>query len=276
MSRRIEDLDQKIQPLVKKLIDEFNKDSDWRAFITDGFRTSEEQDYIYASGRTRPGPILTNTRDSNHEKGLAIDIAFQKDGKLSYAQSHYDKLVPIAKKLGFTWGGDWKFVDKPHFEKLDIITEQPIAVPMDIRLELLDNAGIKTEGDTREVLGHHKDFSNLEKTNNELQSKYDELVKIHESVKQDFTLELAEVESKHKALREFLVRLAKATGATQNIEDVEAKVGTLVKDNDNCQTKLKAIEDNRPITKHPLDGVGKLLEELVKLLIKRFKNGKRK
>ena len=158
-------------------------------------------------------------------------------------------------------------------KEVDIITPEPIAQPMDVRLELLDDANIKTEGETREAIGHHKDFPSLEKTKNELQEKYDELVRIHASIKEDFVVELEEAESKYRSLREFLVRLAKATGATQNIEDVEAKIGTLIAENDKCQTKLKAIIDDRPITKHPLDGLGKALENLILAITAKI-NGK--
>ena len=137
MSRKISDLDPRFQPLVKQLLDESNKlTSPWITFITDGFRTYAEQEKLYAQGRTTPGNIVTNAKPgtSNHEKGLAVDLAFQKDGKLSYEQRYYDLIVPIAKKLGIDWGGNWKFVDKPHFEKLkfddngtiieDVITDQ--------------------------------------------------------------------------------------------------------------------------------------------------------
>jgi len=138
MSRKIEDLDVRFQPIVRQLLDESNKlTSPWLTFITDGFRTYAEQAEMYASGRTKIGKILTNAKPgtSNHEKGLAVDLAFQKDGKLSYDVNLYGKIVPIAKKLGITWGGDWTgFPDKPHFEKLkfdsggtiieDVITPQ--------------------------------------------------------------------------------------------------------------------------------------------------------
>jgi peptidoglycan L-alanyl-D-glutamate endopeptidase CwlK len=129
MSRKISNLDSRFQPLVKQLLDESNKlTSPWITFITDGFRTYAEQAELYASGRTKIGKILTNAPPgtSNHEKGLAVDLAFQKDGKLSYEQKYYDLIVPIAKKLGIDWGGDWKFVDKPHFEKLKFETNGTI------------------------------------------------------------------------------------------------------------------------------------------------------
>ena len=130
MSRKIEDLDIRFQPIIRQLLDEANKfTSPWLTFITDGFRTYAEQKELYASGRTKVGKILTNAPPgtSNHEKGLAVDLAFQKDGKLSYEQKNYDLIVPVAKKLGITWGGDWKdFPDKPHFEKLKFDTNGTI------------------------------------------------------------------------------------------------------------------------------------------------------
>lgn len=32
-------------------------------------------------------------------------------------QSDWMEVVKIFKMYGWQWGGDWKFVDKPHFEK---------------------------------------------------------------------------------------------------------------------------------------------------------------
>jgi peptidoglycan L-alanyl-D-glutamate endopeptidase CwlK len=37
-------------------------------------RTAERQAWLYASGRSRPGPILTYTLNSNHRWGLAADL----------------------------------------------------------------------------------------------------------------------------------------------------------------------------------------------------------
>lgn len=134
-NRRIEDLDIRFQPLIRTLLSESNKlTSPWTTFTTDGFRTFAEQANLYASGRTKEGKILTNAKPgtSNHEKGLAVDIAFQNGGKLSYDKGLYGKIVPIAKSLGIAWGGDWKdFPDVPHFEKLNFPkpTTQPVVVP---------------------------------------------------------------------------------------------------------------------------------------------------
>lgn len=103
-------------------------------------RTVEEQDALYAQGRTklfdangkRLG-IVTQAKgwQSIHQYHLAFDIVllldknndgvfesatyelldFDKDGKADWMEC-----VDYFKSQGFVWGGDWKFKDKPHFE----------------------------------------------------------------------------------------------------------------------------------------------------------------
>ncbi len=91
-------------------------------------RTFAEQDAIYAQGRTTKGPIVSMAKAglSPHNYGLAIDIVlidgksaiwdtkkdFDGDGKADWME-----VVAIFKQYGWTWGGDWKFKDAPHFEK---------------------------------------------------------------------------------------------------------------------------------------------------------------
>lgn len=87
--------------------------------ITEGFRTKEYQDQLYAKGRTAPGSIVTNAKGSSyssqHMWGIAFDIAIN-DSKLLYDTATIKKVAKIAKKLGFGWGGDWtSIVDYPHF-----------------------------------------------------------------------------------------------------------------------------------------------------------------
>lgn len=98
-------------------------------------RTIAEQNAIYAQGRTKPGRVVTNARGglSYHNYGLAIDIVLivdtNKDGKYDTAawdtRTDFDgdgkadwlEVVTIFKQYGWEWGGDWKFVDAPHFQK---------------------------------------------------------------------------------------------------------------------------------------------------------------
>lgn len=84
-------------------------------FITETYRSQARQDYLYESGRTREGSILTNAKVSNHTGKMAWDIAC--NGKVLYDNNMLAEAGAVARKLGITWGGDWKgFVDKPHFE----------------------------------------------------------------------------------------------------------------------------------------------------------------
>lgn len=89
--------------------------------ITEGFRSKEYQDSLYAKGRTKPGRIVTNAKGSDyssqHQWGIAFDIAIN-DNRLLYNEAMIKKVAKIAKskKVGLSWGGDWiSPVDTPHF-----------------------------------------------------------------------------------------------------------------------------------------------------------------
>lgn len=92
-------------------------------------RTFQEQEALYAQGRTKPGKIVTNAKGgkSYHNYGQAVDIVLIIDGKTASwdISGDYDKdsrsdwmeVVTIFKQHGWEWGGDWGFKDYPHFQK---------------------------------------------------------------------------------------------------------------------------------------------------------------
>jgi len=88
--------------------------------VNQGYRSITEQNYLYAKGRTAPGPVVTNAKggQSFHNYGVAVDIVFLKNGHPSWSEEHpWARLGREGKKLGFEWGGDWvSFVDRPHFQ----------------------------------------------------------------------------------------------------------------------------------------------------------------
>ncbi|WP_338532555.1 M15 family metallopeptidase [Paenibacillus peoriae] len=98
--------------------------------ITQGLRTIDEQNGLYAQGRTKSGQIVTNARGgySYHNFGVAIDfVLLLPDGKnVSWDMQRdgdgdgiadWDEVVAEAKRIGWNWGGDWRsFKDYPHFE----------------------------------------------------------------------------------------------------------------------------------------------------------------
>lgn len=93
--------------------------------VISGLRTVEEQDALYAQGRTAPGPIVTTARGgcSNHNTGLSFDIGVFRDDKFIDDQSDpvtYQTVGELGRGLGLVWGGDWKSIkDLPHFETTD-------------------------------------------------------------------------------------------------------------------------------------------------------------
>src|SRR5687768_6560926 len=65
--------------------------------VTDGVRTQAEQQALFAKGRSKPGPIVTNAdgvrNRSNHQIktdgfGHAVDCCFLVNGKASWAESN--------------------------------------------------------------------------------------------------------------------------------------------------------------------------------------------
>jgi peptidoglycan LD-endopeptidase CwlK len=117
--RNIKTLNQKVQPLARKLI-ETAVAQGINVKVIAGLRTYAEQDALYAQGRTKPGQIVTKAKggQSNHNFGVALDVGiFTVDGKKYLGESpDYAKVGVIGESLGLSWGGRWNFVDEPHFE----------------------------------------------------------------------------------------------------------------------------------------------------------------
>jgi hypothetical protein len=91
------------------------------------YRTIDEQNALYAQGRTTKGQKVTNAKggQSYHNYGLAIDLCVldtkdaDKDGDTKEVLWSYDNaaLSPIAAKHGIEWGGNWQSTkDRPHFQ----------------------------------------------------------------------------------------------------------------------------------------------------------------
>lgn len=84
--------------------------------ITEGLRTIEKQKEYVRTGKSQ-------TMNSYHLKGKAVDIVVYKDGKATWELKYYKEVADIVKKIAvekglkITWGGDWKtLVDGPHFQ----------------------------------------------------------------------------------------------------------------------------------------------------------------
>lgn len=94
--------------------------------VIEGFRSLERQKEMYDKGFSKIDGISKKGKH-NYSPSLAIDIIPYKKGHNPFDGSKesdimFDNLAKefkqVAKELGIniTWGGDWKFIDKPHFQ----------------------------------------------------------------------------------------------------------------------------------------------------------------
>jgi len=87
--------------------------------ITSTYRSAEEQDALYAQGRTTTGSIVTNARggESVHNYALAFDIAQNIRGQ-EYSDTTFFQLAGACWiDMGGEWGGEWRtFADPPHMQ----------------------------------------------------------------------------------------------------------------------------------------------------------------
>lgn len=87
--------------------------------VISGLRTYDEQNDLYAQGRTKPGKIVTNARGgySNHNFGIAFDVGVFEGTKYLDESPKYKAVGVLGMDLGLEWGGNWKTIqDEPHFQ----------------------------------------------------------------------------------------------------------------------------------------------------------------
>jgi peptidoglycan LD-endopeptidase CwlK len=88
--------------------------------ITSTYRSPEEQDILYAQGRTTPGNVVTNAKggQSIHNWKCAIDFAPVVNGVIPWNNKDlFTKIGVIGESCGFEWGGRWEsFLDLPHLQ----------------------------------------------------------------------------------------------------------------------------------------------------------------
>lgn len=88
MGKNIKDLDVRLQIAFTNAAEDFKKHypNDPQPILTCTHRSNEEQNDLYAQGRTKPGKIVTNAKAGqsphNFLPARAFDIAFVKPGNL--------------------------------------------------------------------------------------------------------------------------------------------------------------------------------------------------
>jgi hypothetical protein len=98
-----------------------------RVGLFEGLRTDERQRWLYAAGRTRPGPRVTNASTGLygwHLYGLAGDLAFLSQYGEWYwpgdGDVRWSKLAELAPKYGLTTGASYG--DRPHHQPANLRT----------------------------------------------------------------------------------------------------------------------------------------------------------
>ena len=90
--------------------------------VTCTYRDGDEQDALYAQGRTTPGHIVTNAKagQSAHNYGCAIDVVPIVNGKCCWDDKAdvWQQIGQIGQSCGMVWYGapGAAFPETPHFQ----------------------------------------------------------------------------------------------------------------------------------------------------------------
>ncbi len=112
------DLNQ-LNPQFREKVDLFLSECP-QIFVTEAGRTAERQKELVLKG-------LSFVEVSNHQLGLAIDIAFLGEELYPQDYGRWRKVADSAKRYGLDWGFDMWNWDKPHF--------QDNGLPLNLELE---------------------------------------------------------------------------------------------------------------------------------------------
>lgn len=126
MSRALNDLDPRFQPLAMELLARC-VEAQIMVFIVDTLRTKAEHQANLARG-------VSWTKHSKHLDGLAIDICpygqYSLNGidKLQWDGSDpvWQRIGVIGEALGLGWGGRWKQKDLGHFEYFPVAVDEAL------------------------------------------------------------------------------------------------------------------------------------------------------
>lgn len=120
MGRLLSELTPTVQRMAEAALAEC-KANGLGVLVTCTYRSGAEQDALYAQGRTKPGPKVTNARagQSFHQYRVALDLYPLVAGKPDFSGKapEWHEIAAIFKKHGFEWAYEWKrFKEMPHFQ----------------------------------------------------------------------------------------------------------------------------------------------------------------
>lgn len=84
-------------------------------------RDCEEQNALFAKGRTKKGKIVTKAKcgQSSHNYGRGLDAVEFVNEKPIWENPNEEIIGEIGESVGLEWGGRWKsFIDVYHFQDL--------------------------------------------------------------------------------------------------------------------------------------------------------------
>ncbi len=85
------------------------------ALVTETVRDSEYQKMLAKKGYAAAGAV-TPSFHADHA-GLAFDICKNEKDHAYDDPAFFARMGELGKKVGFSWGGDWRsFPDRPHFQ----------------------------------------------------------------------------------------------------------------------------------------------------------------
>jgi len=108
-SRLLEDLHPTLERGARELMRRMALAGFTHVGISSTYRNNVHQEYLFAQGRTRPGPIVTNARagQSIHNYRLAFDIFQNIRGKEWNNPRFFEAGGKIWQEMGGEWGGSW-------------------------------------------------------------------------------------------------------------------------------------------------------------------------
>lgn len=119
-SRDLKELLPKVRDAAEAAVEECER-AGLHPLITCTYRDGKEQDSLYAQGRTKPGPKVTNAKagQSFHQYRVALDLYPVVNGKIDFSGGapEWKEIAAIFIKHGFEWAFNWtKMKEKPHFQ----------------------------------------------------------------------------------------------------------------------------------------------------------------
>jgi len=95
--RSLEGLSPELRTRVERVMERMKNEYGHEVTLVETTRSQERQDWLFAQGRTRSGPVVTWTRDSAHTRGEAVDVMI--DGSWDNAAG-FARLQRIAREEG--------------------------------------------------------------------------------------------------------------------------------------------------------------------------------